>query len=998
MTAFSFGLGPSDWLKMKNPTNPTQPITQMGTMSNFGTTSGQTQPKTSPLPSPESLYANKTPTPISSGSSATTSNPMAVDPAFQVKAPTTQPINYEAEAAAGAARAAQTGSTAATTAGQTQQQAQGATMATAANTAQPSGYTYNGVTYATESDRNQAAAAAGAGKAANAASTAASQVGQQQQQAQGTAMATAANTAAAQPVNTGVDPISGLPIKPAGTPIETMRVKEQPLATGTETVTAPATPVTAPPKTEPSLDDNMAAYEKIAMDWANGIVDDKVFRTTANRAILQMGLNNQAETDALQMRINQDPALKGQGAGAALLSIMAANQNFSADQMFGQLAQSAQEKILDMQKYGLQQGIAVNQLRRDNDYRRLGLLQDAGDFSGAAALAAKIADFPGVSISPSNFTASRARTSEDAQNLINAGNYEGAAAKLSQLTGTKVDAATLQMRDPFVWKQAQMLEDKGDFEGASKMYAANGLNISADDLRAQSPFQQTSWTNTLDGIKALATTNPAAATAQLDLLMKNPAAAKYLGFTAGMTAQDLIQSIVTGKYQAEQQMRAGLQSEINLKAKSQVGFSQALADYKAMGTVAWQGFTQDGKKMASGDLEAFNAARSALGMSPVHKDAQGNIVDAQGNMLMDDDFAESAAAADYTSRKEKMTTQPWQSAYENLMAPGSPMREKILSIPGGEAAVKESLQMLYLGGGYKLDPASQTMVPDYTGGMPWDNPSTAHIFHNWPLATFAADGTIEGKYDLGGEVYGDQVGDTRIQKMPDDEALEDAYSKYRYNKGTLSAAEWYFATAGGTRPEDKTKIPADLKKSDMTNPGTTPETPGTEPLNPDGTPKGAEGSVKAAQETANTIINSTAGGTPEARAALTENVNTMATAYATKPATGVFKLTIGRGADFDAAYRRLKANGYTDLYNIIRAEDDNVRKTYYGSKDFVNYSIFVKMLDSGMNDKDARAALTSLLGQPAADSALLFDLPQDQYRTAMVTRDLEAAQAAFRAK
>ncbi len=803
MTAFSFGLGASDWLKMKNPTKPTQPITQMGTMSNFGTAApaigaavGASAPKPTAQPIAQTALAG-----ASAGATVGATNPFAAtDPAFNVPAPSTNAVSGLPIQPAGTPKTTQT-----------------------AQVPMPMGVE----TPAAPAQVQTAQVPTPMGVEAPAAPASQS-------------LAPSAIPTAPTP-QPAVDPVSGLPIQPAGTPKTIQSLAPGAIPTGpTDTTAADAAaaaaanaPVSAPPKTEPSLDDNMATYEKIAMDWANGVVDDKVFRTTANRAILQMGLNNQAETDALQMRINQDPALKGQGAGAALLSIMAANQNFSADQMFGELAQSAQEKILDMQKYGLQQGIHVNQMRRENDYRKLGLLQDAGDFAGAAALAAKIADFPGVTISPSNFTASRARTSEDAQNLINAGNYEGAAAKLSQLTGTKVDAATLQMRDPFVWKQAQMLEDKGDFEGASKMYAANGLNISADDLRAQSPFQQTSWTNTLDGIKALASVNPAAATAQLDLLMKNPAAAKYLGFTAGMTAQDLINSIVTGKYQAEQQMRAGLQSEINLKAKSQVGFSQALVDYKAMGTQAWAGFTQDGKKMASGDLEGFNAARTALGMSEVHMDGQGNIVDAQNNMLMDDDFAESAAAADYASRKETMAKQPWQAAYENLMGPGSELRERILSIPGGEASVKESLQMLYLGGGYKLDPATQTMVPDYTGGMPWDNPSTKHIFHNWPLATFGADGTIEGKYDLGGEVYGDTVGDTMIQKMPDDEALEDAYSKYRYNNGALSAPEWYFATAGGTRPEDKTKIPADLKVADMTNPGTTttPVTP-TTPIKP----------------------------------------------------------------------------------------------------------------------------------------------------------------------
>lgn len=748
----------------------------------------------------------------------------------------------------------------------------------------------------------------------------------------------------------------------------------------------PETPVSAPVKTAPSLDDNMAMYEKIAADWANGIVDDKVFRTTANIAIMQMGLKNQAETDALQMRINSDPALRNQGAGSAMLSMMAANHGFSADQMFGQLAQSAQQKILDMQKYGLQEGVAINQMRRQNDYTKLQMLQDAGDFSGAAQLAAKIADFPGANISPSSFTASRARLTQDANTLMAAGNYVGAAEKFSQMTGQTIDATQLQGRDPAEWKIAQALEDKGDFTGAAAAYSKLGLNITSDDLRAQNPFQQQTWTNTLDAIKAEASVNPAKATAELDALMKNPSAAKYLGFTPDTSAADLIQSIVTGKYQADQQMRAGLQSEINLKAKSNVGFSQALVDYKALGPQAWQGMTQDGQKMANTDLTAFNTARSELGMSAVHKDAQGNIVDANGTALTDEDFAQTAAAADYTSRIDKMNTQPWQAAYDNLMAPNSPMHDKILSIPGGEASVKESLQMLFLGGGYKVDPVTQTMVPDYSGGMPWESGSpTSYLFHNWPLAQFNPDGTVNGKYDAGGETYGDKLGDTTIQKMPDDEQLDHGYATYKYNQGTLTAAQWYFATAGGTKPEDKTKVPAELMAADATKVGTTPGNQTSNISIPTGTETVTPGSTGDKYQQFGTLVSKTAGLSATDSAALTKNATDMANAYQGKAPGVMIPLEIGVGGDFDHAFSRLQNLGVKNLDNIVQGSAgrsgilgyDSTKASYTGTPEFANYSIYVKMLDSGMSVIEARNALSTLLGPDRAQAALNLE-PENQ--------------------
>lgn len=899
-SSFSFGFGPQDWLKMTNPTKPTQPITQMGTMSNTGTT----MPTGGPITSPQSLYGQKqgNPTPQPLGGQANQNPFQVTNPAFNIAPPK---------------------------------------IANPVQTPQPTMTMRGAPVPSMQADAAQAAPATMTMRtnpvpSMQADTPAAQPTIQAPQPVAPQVQETPMDVAT--PMPGASQPITFQDNGPQNQDVPTTQPNTAPKPDMVNATTQPS--VTAPVKTEPSLDDNMAMYEKIAADWANGVVDDKVFRTTANRAIMQMGLNNQAETDALQMRINQDPALKGQGAGAALLSIMAANHNFSADQMFGQLAQSAQEKILDMQKYGLQQGVQINQMRRENDYRKLGLLQDAGDFAGAASLAAKIADFPGVTISPTGFAAARSRNMEDAQSLIAAGNYQGGAAKLSAVTGQPVDANALRNRDPAYWVEAQRKIDNGDFEGASRDFVQGGVNVTADDLRAQSPEQQTRWTNTLDGIKALASVKPDEATYQLDMLMKNPAAAKYLGFTAGMKAADLIQAIVTGKYQADQDMRAGLQTEINLKAKSNASFSQALVDYKAMGPAVLEGFTQSGKKMAGSDLAAFNQARSALGMSSVHNQ-DGNIVDTNGHVLMDEDFAETAIAADYISRKDTLNKKPWQVAYDTLMDPNGPMREKILSIPGGEASVKETLMMTYLGGGYKLDPTTQTLVPDYTGGMPWENPNTAHIFHNWPLAVFGADGTIQGKYDLGGEMYGDKVGDTPIQKMPDDEALDDAFAQYRYNKGTLSAPEWYFATAGGTRPEDKTKIPADLPKTNMTDVGTT-TTPTTET-----TPKAGTGDALTA---ASTKVDEIVGRLP-----------------AKVDATNV-KALLEEAAKGTATKSNIanKLGGYpgAEAAHIFRNGDaaymnDAAHTPTQEAKDFLAYNNMVEM---GVPDKDAADLLVQTIG------------------------------------
>ncbi len=854
---------------------------------------------------------------------------------------------------------------AATQAGQQTEQANagavaGASGAADAASAIPRAPDGRPLTEAEIADRARAQGSAAGASSSLAANTAS---GQQNQQANAGAMAGASDAAAA-----AAKPDLPPPAPPAQPPTPEM--------------------VTAPEKTAPSLDDNMALYEKTAQDWMNGIVDEKVFRTTANRAILQMGLNNSAEMDALKMRINSDPSLAGQGAGSAMLSMMAANQNFNADQLFGQLAESAQQKILDMQKYGLEQGVRINTQRRENAYKSIDALKDAGDFTGAAKLLAKTVDFPGVSIDPSQFSASRSRQAEDIQSLMTAGNYQGAAEKLAALTGKPVSASDLQLRDPFTLQRAQDLEKKGDFEGAAKQYASMGINVTADDLRAQSPFMQTSWSNALDGIKAIATTNPAAAEAQLAILMKNPAAAKYLGFSASANPHDLIQAIVSGQYADDQSKIATLNTEINRQAKSGVSFQQALQNYKQQGPVAWEGMTNTGKQMAKGDLTSFNEARASLGMDAVHKDANGNIVDSHGTMLTDEDFAETAAAADYSSRQEQMKVQPWQGVYDQLMAQGSPFREKILSIPGGDTMVKQALMSSYLGGTYKIDPNTGLMQPDFTNGMPWDNPNTSYLFHDWPTAVFGDDFKVQGSFDAGGDPYGLESTDgQKLQKLPDDEHLDNLYAKYLYTGGKLNSTEWYFATAGGQTQPDPTRIPASVKSTteNQTNVGNTGDGTGTG----DGTqPKPLDLTTGAGQVSAFTDYVNKTGGMADKEAFITSMTDLR------DQASRMDRKTIGALADtadnqdlIRTAITYLKNHGREEFANAlystkrvgssfagIGSEHDAYNTNQIG----MDFAIYMRMLNQGMTEKDAKLSLAYLLGpQRAIETSSLLSSTDD---------------------
>ncbi len=807
MAGFNLGLGASDWLKMKSP-NPT--IMPIGT--------GPTAPtakSTTPAPIPGSLstpYSSGTQSPIASGAAAGASTGFnwSLPPAG---AQTKDPVSGLPMQPAGTPKTTIAAPAVPIPQAQTVPQADKTTIAAPAAPI-PQAQTVP------QTDKTQVAA-----------------------------------------------PIASTPqaqTAPAAdkTQVAAPSTPPPPAQTDTSTAAASATPPAPPAATSSALDDNMATYEKIAMDFANGVVDDKVFKTTTNNAIMQMGLNNQSERDALQMKINQDPSLAGQGAGTALLSMMAAKQNFSADQMFGQLAQDAQQKILDLQKYGLEQGVAINAQRQRDAYTKIAALQDAGDFAGANDLLAQTTGQPRGSLSDTGSTAARTRMASDISTLLQTGDVNAAADKIATLTGTRPDPAELAKRDPTLWTRASDLATAGDYEGAAKAYAAVGVNVTADDLRAQSPLQQASWGKMLDNIKSQALSDPTGAEAQLNALVQNPQAAKFLGLT-GADAHSMVQSFVNGTYQTQLNLVQSLSSEINMQANSKVPFAEVLQNYKAMGPAAIQGYENAGKDLAKQDLTSFNKTRTDAGLAAVHTDANGNIVDdaVPPNALTEEDFAETAMRADYQRKATQVAEQPWQTAYDALVAPGSAFASKILSVPGGEQTVKEVLQSQYLGGSYKLDPTTQQMVPDYSGGLPWDNPKTSYLFNNWPMATFDSSGTATN-YDLGGEPYGLTQGSTTIQKMPDDQALDASYAKYQYGLGTtgtpLTAQQWYFATAGGKNPPDPTKIPKEIQSpEDLTKVGLPGSTTGTTSTTPAAsTQPGTTGALTAANTQVDTMIAS----------------------------------------------------------------------------------------------------------------------------------------------
>jgi hypothetical protein len=190
-----------------------------------------------------------------------------------------------------------------------------------------------------DADRAAAAAAAGAARSASASSAAAGQAGQKAEQASAAAVAKASDQAA----------------KGAG----------------------------ATPQAQPTPQDDLLQVRQVFEQLMN-TQDDPVLRRQWNQMLISRGLENQATMDALKMAINQDPALRGQPAGDALLQEFVRDSAFSLDQARGQLSIESANRLRELNQYGAENFLRLAQYRLERQDNQRRELLTAGDFDGYA--------------------------------------------------------------------------------------------------------------------------------------------------------------------------------------------------------------------------------------------------------------------------------------------------------------------------------------------------------------------------------------------------------------------------------------------------------------------------------------------------------------------------------------------------------------------------------------------------------------------------------------
>ena len=105
----------------------------------------------------------------------------------------------------------------------------------------------------------------------------------------------------------------------------------------------------------PDVITNLENYANNALTATEDPNSQRIF----NHAIVNLGRMNQAEKDALQMRINQNPGLSGQGAGYFLLDQLAMTQGARRDDLIIKLSIEAADRIRDLNQWGFEKSMKI---------------------------------------------------------------------------------------------------------------------------------------------------------------------------------------------------------------------------------------------------------------------------------------------------------------------------------------------------------------------------------------------------------------------------------------------------------------------------------------------------------------------------------------------------------------------------------------------------------------------------------------------------------------
>jgi len=365
------------------------------------------------------------------------------------------------------------------------------------------------------------------------------------------------------------------------------------------------------------------------------------------------------------------------------------------------------------------------------------------------------------------------------------------------------------------------LIDNGQYQSAARglenlIKDSTGMNIVVDPigLASRDPFTVDSLNNAWDLFdNMIDPDDPQSAIDYLENnILNNEAYAKLIPGLEGLSAEQIVQGRIDGSFATRNAENNVTYVDINQSINSGDSFDMVSDLYGGLKGMD-ETFRASGENfiMSEGgqydldSLEQLNDWRIESGLDPFEI-IDGIMVDDNGTTLDEGDFQSIGQMRDYYSREADTTT----SEALNLLKQDPRMADWL----NDPQAMKEMGQFAYdldIGRYSEIDPETGLALPP--PGDAFDmmsNESYYHVFYDWPLAQFNADGTINGDTYSGGEMrnpsYEPQVDRNgnitadEARKIQEDEKLDKAYVSYRSKGGELNGQQWYYQSQGGKVP------------------------------------------------------------------------------------------------------------------------------------------------------------------------------------------------------
>jgi len=506
---------------------------------------------------------------------------------------------------------------------------------------------------------------------------------------------------------------------------------------------------------------------KFNLDLADPNTPDPVKTAQLNEMIAKFGPENQAAMDSMLVNLKQQ-GLDGQGAGNAMMLLMARGNRAQMSDMVGRLNTESAQRITDMNKWGAEFGLRMRsqingeiQTEFQNQAGLFSLAVEAGD-----EVAMKEAAF---NMGIPNLDTTKFQTLSDFE------------------TAQVISSFAHDLGIPSI--SGGLIKD------------ATGLDIDTSGLT--NPADKAAFEQRASFIESNISNPEAKKAAYAELAAQYPGAFGYgddsEGAQAFVNGLDFSQSGAAAQTQSEADSfwrtesikdTPNMESVINAGDRFWESYDDGYIDNAFGNEINKIGSLEDGAVVTAEILDAM----SGFGV----------------NSINDIDTREEKEA--FMSLSKFNTLQgdvggTSQQIFDDLMLETAGTdAERYFTDPKLEGVTKQwILDNVVIGNNFEIDEKTGQAIITGDALPPWDERSEQFTFMTWPRATWDAEGNKTEIYS--GQEFRDDLDISSVHNDPaaiaEDKALTDAYLNDKKDHPDMSWLEWYDETQGNTKELEK---------------------------------------------------------------------------------------------------------------------------------------------------------------------------------------------------